>query len=327
MNDMSATTESPGSLLRQAREKAGLNLAVTAEQLHLRPSVVEAMERDKYEEFPSAVFLKGYFRSYCRLLKLDEAQMLALLEARTETHFGEREAQRYSQLEAKQRVRRNLVLKKIALYGFILGIIVAIAVSYLAQPPDQETWSQPAAEQPPAAGSQLLTENQASTRAEPQEEPQEMALLQDTDAGDAEAAAEPSEVSVLSDSPNRADALEADGVQPVTPALVLDPEREAEPPRAAIASGDTGATNEHAATTSLLALNFQGDCWLKVTNGAGKVVEAALKRAGQSFESAGPAPFDLVLGNARVAKLVFRGQEIDLTPHTASNGRAALRLE
>ena len=66
----SANNSFPGRILRAAREELNFTVEQVAEELHLRPSVVLSMEAEKYEDFSSVVFLKGYFRSYCRLVNL-----------------------------------------------------------------------------------------------------------------------------------------------------------------------------------------------------------------------------------------------------------------
>ncbi len=57
-----------GLILATARNERQLSIEQVANELHLRPTVVRSMEEEKYSDFNSDVFLKGYFRSYCRLL-------------------------------------------------------------------------------------------------------------------------------------------------------------------------------------------------------------------------------------------------------------------
>jgi|GEM_PF-1794236 len=62
--------EGPGSLLRKAREAAGLTRVEVAARLHLRVSIIEAIEEDDYKKIPRLVFAKGYLRTYARFLGL-----------------------------------------------------------------------------------------------------------------------------------------------------------------------------------------------------------------------------------------------------------------
>ena len=66
------TIDGPGSQLRKARERQGLEQAKVAAQLHLSQSLVQALEWDDYEKLPSPVFVQGYLRNYARLLGVNE---------------------------------------------------------------------------------------------------------------------------------------------------------------------------------------------------------------------------------------------------------------
>lgn len=51
-----------------------------ANALHLRPSIVSAIEDNNYSEVPGHIFLKGYVRSYARYVGLPEEQVLTQLD-------------------------------------------------------------------------------------------------------------------------------------------------------------------------------------------------------------------------------------------------------
>ncbi len=74
-------SESPGRRLRVHRQSKGLEIARVAAQLHLRPSMVEALEHDQYENLPNPVFVAGYLRNYARVLGLDPEPIVASYRA------------------------------------------------------------------------------------------------------------------------------------------------------------------------------------------------------------------------------------------------------
>jgi len=93
-NDKSNT---PGSLLRQARESAGLTCESVAEQLNLLPPLVTALEEDRYDQFPGEIFAKGHLRAYARLLKLNPDDVLRVYRGSSQpaapsTLLGKRDA-------------------------------------------------------------------------------------------------------------------------------------------------------------------------------------------------------------------------------------------
>ena len=69
---MDEPIDGPGAQLRKARERLGLEQSKVAAQLHLRQSIIQALEWDDYEKLPSVVFVQGYLRNYARLLGVND---------------------------------------------------------------------------------------------------------------------------------------------------------------------------------------------------------------------------------------------------------------
>lgn len=69
---------SPGQKLRQAREKAGLTEGEIAERLFLHVGFVTHLENDAFDQLPGPTFVKGYIKSYCRLVNLSPDPLIAL---------------------------------------------------------------------------------------------------------------------------------------------------------------------------------------------------------------------------------------------------------
>ena len=72
--------ETPGMMLRKARESANFTHAAVGEALHLTVHYIKALENDDYSKLPAATFVKGYLRAYARYLKLDVNAVLASYE-------------------------------------------------------------------------------------------------------------------------------------------------------------------------------------------------------------------------------------------------------
>lgn len=90
-NDNVATLPlSPGQKLKQAREKAGLTEAEIAERLFLHEGFVKHLEADNFDKLPGPTFVKGYIKSYCRLVNLSPDPLIALYkEHRPDQEFVE----------------------------------------------------------------------------------------------------------------------------------------------------------------------------------------------------------------------------------------------
>lgn len=69
-----------GQQLRQAREAAQLSRDEVARALKFSLRQIEALEADNYDALPGATIVRGFVRSYARLLKLDAEPLLWQLE-------------------------------------------------------------------------------------------------------------------------------------------------------------------------------------------------------------------------------------------------------
>jgi len=66
----------PGTILRKAREENNLSVGHVADRLCLDIRVIEGLENDNYEKLPSTIFIRGYLRSYAKLLEIPEQSII-----------------------------------------------------------------------------------------------------------------------------------------------------------------------------------------------------------------------------------------------------------
>ena len=69
-----------GTLLREHREKKGLDITQVSELTRLRPNYLEALEREDWDSLPAPVFVTGFIRSYARAINVDEEQAVTLYQ-------------------------------------------------------------------------------------------------------------------------------------------------------------------------------------------------------------------------------------------------------
>lgn len=72
---------------------------------------------------------------------------------------------------------------------------------------------------------------------------------------------------------------------------------------------------DSAAGVSVLALSFRAQCWLEVTDAAGKRLAYQMAQAGQQLQLQGQLPFKVVLGDATAVQLSRDGQPVDLSAY------------
>ncbi|MGD8673126.1 MAG: helix-turn-helix domain-containing protein, partial [Thiogranum sp.] len=71
--------EAIGERLASARRERKLELGAVASQMHLSREVVAALEAGNASALPAMTFVRGYIKTYARLLGLDEKEVFALL--------------------------------------------------------------------------------------------------------------------------------------------------------------------------------------------------------------------------------------------------------
>lgn len=127
---------SAGKMLREARERLGLSVADVAGQIKFAPRQIEALEADDFPNLPEMAFVRGFVRSYARVLHLDAQAPLAALPqtdaplaqpvpASVETPFP----------DAHSSQRQNRVWLGAAL--LLAVVVAAFAVWHFAAPPGQ----------------------------------------------------------------------------------------------------------------------------------------------------------------------------------------------
>ncbi len=75
---------SAGRLLSSARHKWELSVQDVAACLNLSSATITALEADAYEQLPGSTFVKGYLRSYAKLLELDPEEIMACVNIEPE---------------------------------------------------------------------------------------------------------------------------------------------------------------------------------------------------------------------------------------------------
>jgi len=81
MTDEATSPELPsaGAMLRAAREKQGMHIAVLAASIKVAKPKLEALENDRYDELPDMTFTRALALAVCRALKIDAEPVLARL--------------------------------------------------------------------------------------------------------------------------------------------------------------------------------------------------------------------------------------------------------
>ena len=120
-----------GAVLRNKREKKGLTLDQVASITKLRVKIVEALENETWGDLPPPVFVRGFIRSYAKVLGLDGTELLHLHE-----RVAPLQAVTGKLVEVQHRSYKGRFLLAVILV-LILGFVAYLLVEHLSPSGEQ----------------------------------------------------------------------------------------------------------------------------------------------------------------------------------------------
>jgi cytoskeleton protein RodZ len=310
-------TSSVGAWLRTAREAAGLSEDAVAQQLKLAPRQVRAIEEDDYARLPGRTFVRGFVRNYARLVNLDADAVVAALPVGEPTSPLERltytpSSRPMGEIPMESSRRGGSVARW--LIPLVLLAAVAVAAYYeFARPPAPRPATPDGIMPPPAPKPATPSGPAVTPLPNPLDAPKSETSAPAVATADIATAAAPTSAAAPGVTPSGTNAVSS-AAAPTT----AEPTSSAAPGAATTAPAPTEARAD-AAAESPLVLTFTGTSWVQVKDGSGAVLVSQTAIAGATLPVGGRPPFDVVIGNADHVRTQFRGQPIDLAPHTFHN--------
>lgn len=288
-----------GTTLREAREGQGMSVYDIAERIKFAPKQVEALEANDYERLPKATFLRGFVRSYARVLQLDEAELIAALPTEPSTQQITKQQIVDVSFPSVLASRRINVMWLAGALGvaLVLGLFVWLSDGESAQKPSEvvvETVPLPmqdAGASAVVAPPTLSAEPEIAKIAEPRKVEQKVTKTQTT-AVTAPVPAIPAVSSVAST---------ATAKPPVAPEMLK---------------------------RRPLHFVFTGAAWIEVIDVNGDILLSRSNLGGTEKWIGGPrrAPYDVSIGNPGNVKMYYKGKEVDLSEYAGMN-TARLKVE
>ena len=308
---MEAAESGFGNASVSAREQMGLSQREVAEELKLAWKTIESLESEDFESLPPYVFVRGYVKSYSKLVGIDADEMASKLVS---FYQGiEREARVNDQDKTNGfRSPASSLNPTSLLTGFALVVItVVLYVAYT-------TWidqSQISSEISISDDNQINEEsfNSVSTKEE----------------------------NGLGASNSGSDRDEDDSYKQGSQALENDASGEIsdEAPQLSSVEGPAreGGASEIDESLEVLSsdgddfdllgeggddeleIQFNDDCWFEISDTQQNLLTADLGRSGDSRFYRGTAPFRIKLGYAPGVTIRFNGNNVELAPYTRNN--------
>ena len=288
-----AEGSSAGTLLRQAREQAGMHAATLAAIQKVTVQKLEALEDDHYELVGDPVFVRGLASSICRTLKTDPQPVLQRLPQTASPRLIHDEERINAPFRAPgdgpmpgllDQVSRPVVL---AVGALLIGALVLVFLPMLQKGFDTVA---DMARTAPASGAAA-----PAPETPPPMEP-------------------PSAANAATPAPMAADtvATPAPGASP--PAL-----RPESPASGALAGAGPDMGPGPVDPRSILVFRTRAASWVQVTDATGATVLRRLMQAGESAGASGTLPLSVVVGSVGSTEVQLRGKPYNLAPVSKDN--------
>lgn len=72
--------ENIGALIQHYREKKNISIRELSSQTKIRIKIIEDIEKNNYSELPSRVYVTGFLKTICKVLEINEQEVLFLLD-------------------------------------------------------------------------------------------------------------------------------------------------------------------------------------------------------------------------------------------------------
>ena len=282
-------TVNVGQSLRTAREARGLALPDVAQTLKLGVRQIEALENGDWQGLPGQTFIRGFVRNYARLLQVDPAPLMAQLDLILEkpaNSLAAPEGRLGSMPQTGGAISRRD--RAVVLTG--VGLVAFASLVYFLLPNDLSALRE---------STQSLLDSFAR-----KEEP----------AAVAPAAPEPEPVFPPGSTPQQIMNPPVEPPVPAVPPIEAPASGQAQPP--AGVSSVVVEQKAPVAGSAQLRFVFDKDSWVEVRDRDDKVVFSQRTAGGAERSVSGQGPLSLVIGYAPGVKLYWRGELIDLVPHT-----------
>lgn len=290
--DEPVTQASAGALLRAARETAGLHVAALAVSMKVPVKKLEALEADRFDLLPDAVFVRALASSVCRNLKIDPAPILSRLPHQHVPRLGASEGGINAPFHAAGENRPLSVpaaLKQPVVLVVLLLLVAALVVVFFPE------WQTEAPPEEVAAPSESVLIVPSAQNAVP-EVPAPSVV-----------AAEPVVPAVLP--------AASASLAPLAPAPVAIAAAVAVPEVMKPASAPSLAplAGQH------VVFRVKGPSWVEVTDAKGVVLMRRNLVQGDAAGISGALPLSVVVGRADVTEVDVKGKPFNLAAFAKDN--------
>jgi cytoskeleton protein RodZ len=313
-NLVDISTMKPGARLHQAREQKKLSVQQIADRLYLDAGVIDTIESDDYDRLPSPIFVRGYLRSYAKLLDLPAESIVEAYEL-----IGQQSPPPLT-FQLKQNDQANSDNPWVKAATVVIAASLVVLVSMWAFSPERNQ-SPPTAPDlseythepvplptPPVHSSPVATESLPLTTPETPVE----SAIDNMLTNNGTAVSETNPITVIAEIPTQETLTATPAIEGQTTATI-----ETTP---VIISEETTVSAPSAPEN--LRVLLKKDTWMRIKDKAGKSLFDGIGKAGREIDLTGTPPFKIKVGHTEGITVEYQNKKSDFINYPGREGRA-----
>ncbi|MGL5038360.1 MAG: cytoskeleton protein RodZ [Aeromonas sp.] len=301
----------PGQLLRNAREQLGWTREQVGARIHLRPTLIEAMESDTYDKHIAHTFIRGYLRTYAKLVGIPDQTILAAYDKLGLTPPDNIDMQSFSRHTRRQ--ANDSRLKGVT--WLVILMLIGLSVAWWWQSSSRRS----------AGDDALAASEMSSSGSIPATGTMTQSIAVNSAAPEPSSAEQAAPVQAAMAQPdtqaNAPVAVTGSLPVPSVPASQAAVSGSVSTAMTAPVSGAAPSQASDATSAPQLKLSFTGNCWLSVKDATGKTLFSGMKKANDELILEGAEPLKFTIGAPSVVKLEYKGNAFDMSRY--NGGRIA----
>lgn len=291
--------DTPGQILRDARIAKQLEQTDVSQQLRLNIDIINAVEKDDYEFLSVPTYVRGYLRSYAKLVDVDDESLISLYNSFLE---NDDDPEIIPEVSQKSQISSSDKPVKIVTYLIAFGLILLLLAWWQSKYMIDEDLNIVATESETAT--EVLTNNKTNEGVPPAfDYNYSIVTHSDTPSID---------VTVQNDISTSQDMINdlSDIIQTSDAANAL-----------VDTVSDSSITNssQSSGATGKLRLIVDKESWIEVYNTNERKLFQKLAQPGSVVNITGLTPLSVLIGFAEGVRVEFDGKSIDTVPFTRAN--------
>ncbi|MDF7661712.1 cytoskeleton protein RodZ [Erwiniaceae bacterium L1_54_6] len=335
-----SAVHSTGERLRLAREQMGLTQQNVAERLCLKLSTVRDIEEDKSPADLASTFLRGYIRSYARLVHVPEDDLLPMMAKQAPVRAAKIEPMQSFSLGKRRKKRDGWLM---IFTWLVIFVVIGLTGAWwwqnhkasqedLVSMADQNGSSSDNSQSIALgdnSGSDTPADADTNAAGTPVDNGAGAVTTPNNNTSAPAATSNASAPAATSSAPAAAGSDNAVVAPSQAPVDTTPPPATSPAPANSVAgqlpTGSAGVS-QTSADPNALVMNFNADCWLEVTDATGKKLFSGLQRSGGKLSLSGQAPYRLKIGAPAAVQVQYQNQPVDLSRFIRNNQVARLTV-